>query len=204
MAEGCGCRAAGTETRAQRQVLGVALGLNAAMFAIGLAAGLIAQSSGLLADALDMLADAIAYGIALAAIDRGPLFKARSSLVSGAILLGLGALVLADVARRLLTGGAPESGLIIGVASLSLIVNASVLHMLGRYRRGEVHLRASWLFTRVDVVANLAVMTSGILVLFTGIRYLDLIVGAGIGLYVIREAIEIISDARRATPVHPA
>ena len=53
----------------------------------------------------------------------------------------------------------------------------------------------------VDVVANLAVMTSGILVLFTGIRYLDLIVGAGIGLYVIREAIEIISDARRATPV---
>ncbi len=37
-------------------------------------------------------------------------------------------------------------------------------------------------------------MSSGILVLFTGIRYLDLIVGAGIGLYVIREAIEIISD----------
>ena len=111
------------------------------MSAIGLAAGLIAQASGLLADALDMLADAIAYAIALAAIDRGPLFKARASLVSGAILLGLGALVLADVVRRLLTGSAPASGLIIGVASLSLIVNARVLHMLGRYRRGEVHLR---------------------------------------------------------------
>lgn len=37
---------------------GCALGLNPAMSAIGLAAGLIAQASGLLADALDMLADA--------------------------------------------------------------------------------------------------------------------------------------------------
>jgi IS30 family transposase len=30
--------------------------------------------------------------------------------------------------------------------------------MLARYRQGEVHLRASWIFTRADVIANLAVI----------------------------------------------
>ena len=41
------------------------LSLNAAMFVIGMAAGLLAQSIGLLADALDMLTDATAYVLAL-------------------------------------------------------------------------------------------------------------------------------------------
>jgi len=49
----CGCKAK-TDSPAQRRVLSIALRLNAAMFAIGLVAGLIAQSSGLLADSLDM------------------------------------------------------------------------------------------------------------------------------------------------------
>jgi Co/Zn/Cd efflux system component len=69
---------------------------------------------------------------------------------------------------------------------------------LNKYREGEVHLRASWIFTRADVVANVSVIASGIAVLLTGFRALDLVVGAGIGLYVIREAFEILGDARKA------
>ena len=65
MTDDCCCRSAQAETHAQRQVLKIALALNAAMFAVGLIAGVTAQSSGLIADALDMFADAVAYGIAL-------------------------------------------------------------------------------------------------------------------------------------------
>jgi Co/Zn/Cd efflux system component len=84
------------------------------------------------------------------------------------------------------------------VAFVSFLVNANVLRMLGRYREGEVHLRATWIFTHVDVIANVGVMLSGLLVLLTGSRFPDLVVGGAIGIYVIKEAIEILGEAHEA------
>ena len=82
------------------------------------------------------------------------------------------------------------------VAFVSFLVNSNVLRMLGRYRESEVHLRATWIFTRADVIANVGVMLSGLLVLLTGSRFPDLVGGAAIGVYVIKEASEIVSEAR--------
>lgn len=118
----CSCEVK-TDSPAQRQVLSIALGLNATMFVVGLAAGLIGQSSGLIADSLDMFADAVAYGIALSAFNRGAAFKARAAMMSGGVLLILGVGVLLDTARRGVFGSAPESRVMIGVASISLQVN---------------------------------------------------------------------------------
>ena len=83
----------------------------------------------------------------------------------------------------------------LAVATLSLIVNTAVLRMLARYRRGDVHLRASWIFTRADVIANVAVILAGILVRWTQSSVPDLVVGLAIGVYVVREALEIRSLA---------
>lgn len=193
----CGCQGR-TDTASQRRVLGVALALNAAMFGVGLVAGLVGQSTSLIADSLDMLADAAAYAIALSAFRRGDLFKAGAARLSGTVLMVLGVSVLADAARRGVMGSAPESAVMIGVASVSLLVNATVLYLLGRFRDREVHVQATWIFTRVDVIANLAVIASGLAIMFTGWRFIDLIVGCGIGLYVIKEAMEILGEARQA------
>ena len=65
-------------------------------------------------------------------------------------------------------------------------------------RTGEVHIRAAWIFTRADVVANIGVIASGLLVAATGSRYADLVVGTAIGVYVIKEAVEILREAREA------
>lgn len=195
---GCGCSSVAAETAAQRSTLMIALALNAAMFVVEVTAGVIASSTGLIADGLDMLADASAYAVALLAIGRTAQFKARAATLSGAVLLILGAVVLLDVARRAIFGSEPEGVTMIVVAAIALAVNGTVLRLLGKYRDGEVHLRATWIFTRADVVANAAVILSGLAVLATGVRALDLVVGAGIGLYVIREAFEILGDARAA------
>jgi Co/Zn/Cd efflux system component len=192
----CGHSDESTETEAQRRVLRIALVLNVTMFIAGLVAGLLGQSSSLIADALDMLADASAYAIALGAIGRSTRFKAGAATLSGSLLLLLGVLVLLDVGRRALFGSEPESLVMMAVAFLSLLVNANVLRMLGRYREGEVHLRATWIFTRVDVIANVGVMLSGLVVLLTSSRFPDLIMGGAIGVYVVKEAFEILSEAR--------
>ncbi len=198
MAQECGCGGVAGDSKAQLRVLTLALALNALMFGVGLVAGLAGRSSSLIADALDMLADAGAYTIALLAIGRSARFKANARILSGSVLLVLGLGVLCDVVRRGLGPHHPEGGLMIGVATLSLAVNATVLALLGRVRNEGVHLRATWIFTRADVVANAAVITSGVLVLLTRWLFLDLLVGAAIGVYVLKEALEILGEARRA------
>ena len=195
----CGCEAPDVSTAAERRVLRIALVLNAAMAVIGGFAGWIAQSTGLLADALDMLSDATAYAIALMAIGRSALFKTKAATLSGGILLVLGVGVLIEVGRRMIYGAEPVSEWMIATATLSLVVNLVVMRMLAPMRSGEVHLRATWLFTRADVVANLGVILAGILVLWLAVPYPDFIIGALIGLYVIKEAIEILRDAKSET-----
>jgi len=194
----CGCSPVTPETAEQRRMLTLALGLNAIMFVVETTSGIIGNSAGLIADGLDMLADASAYAVALLAIGRGLRFKSNAAMASGLLLLILGCAVLLDVARRAISGELPGGLLMVFVASIALAVNATVLKLLSRYRDGEVHLRATWIFTRADLVANMAVIVSGVAVLVTEIRALDLIVGAGIGIYVIREAFEILSEARKS------
>ena len=193
----CECRQV---AQMDKKILYIALILNFIMFVVGLVAGIIAQSTGLIADSLDMLTDASAYALALLAIGRSIRFKKNTALISGIFVLILGLGILIDVARRALLGSTPMSTVIITIACISLVVNGVVLYLLRRFREGEIHLRATWIFTRADVIANLGVILSGGLIVFTKSRYPDLIVGTAIALYVIKEAFEIIG-IYRATQV---
>lgn len=193
----CGCHHEAKSAQ-ERRILTIALVLNAAMAVIGGVAGWMGQSTGLLADALDMLSDATAYAIGLVAIGRGARFKANAAWLSGSVLLMLGLGLLLEVGRRVFQGAGPLSGWMIGTACLSLVVNLTVLRLLAPLKSGEVHLRATWIFTRADVVANVGVIVAGILVLVLASPYPDYVIGTLIGLYVIKEALEILSDARNA------
>ena len=191
-------RGAAAAADMQRKALGLALALNAAMFVVDLVGGLLGGSSSLIADSLDMLADSSAYGIALAAVGRSLGFKVRAARFSGVLLFVLGAGVVLDVVRRAVFGSQPVGLFMMAIAFLALIVNAVVLRLLARYREGEVHLRAAWIFTRADVLANLGVIAGGVLVMVTHSRWPDLVVGFAIGLFVIREAREILEEAQGA------
>lgn len=48
-------------------------------------------------------------------------------------------------------------------------------------------------------MANLGLILAGVLVLWLAVPYPDFIIGALIGLYVIKEAIEILRDAKSET-----
>ena len=159
---------------------------------------LIAHSMGLIADSLDMLADAMAYGIALAAWSRTADFKASAARISGTLLLVLGIGIFFGVLWRLVTGSNPDGVWMMGIALVALLVNATVLRLLGRFREGEVHLRATWLFTRVDVIANLAVIVAGVLVWLLNSALPDLVIGVLISRLVIKEALNILRESRRA------
>jgi cation diffusion facilitator family transporter len=166
------------------------------MFAVDLIGGILGESSGLIADSLDMLADASAYALALAAIGRSAAFKVKAAGFSGILLLALGLGVVLDVIRRAIFGSEPVGLVMLGVALLALAVNTTVLRLLSKHRDGGVHIRAAWIFTRADVLANLGVILGGVLVSLTDSAFPDLVVGFAIGLYVMKEAMEILREAR--------
>lgn len=193
----CECTKHAATNDSERKTLRIALCLNGMMFIVGMAAGLWTQSTGLMADALDMLADASAYALGLMAVNRSATFKKNSARWSGSVLLLLGLGIVVEVARKWLHGSDPQGLIMMVFALLSLFVNVYVLRSLSKFRQGEVHLRATWIFTKVDVIANLGVFASGVLVHIEGWRLADLVIGVLIGSYVIKEAAEILQSSNR-------
>jgi len=192
----CSC---GTEQadRLEKKTLIALLAINAGMFITEFVLGWLAQSTGLIADSLDMFADAAVYGISLYAVGKGILSQVRAAQVSGILQLFLGLGVLVEVLRRLVLGSEPQSLLIMVVGALALAANIICLMLISRHREGGVHMRASWVFSTNDVIANLGVIVSGILVTVIGNRFPDLIVGTIISLVVIRGGIKILKDAKK-------
>ena len=193
---GCGCEIE-IKDQEQRGVLRVLLVINAVMFVAEFGAGWWGQSTSLIADAMDMFADALVYGLGLYAVGRPAAAKVRAAHLSGVfqILLGLG--VALDIARRALVGSEPESLFMVGVGLVALVANVVCLVLISRHRDGEVHMRASWIFSKNDVIANVGVIAGGLLVHWSGSRWPDLVIGAMIALLVIRGGVQIVRDAGR-------
>ena len=184
----------------QRHVLVLLLAINATMFCLEVVAGILANSTALLADSLDMFADAAIYGIALYAVGKAHSAKRRAALTSGIFQGILGLIVVGEVIRHFLYGSEPASLVMITVGAAAVAANVSCLWILRKQRRGEVHMRASWIFTRTDALANLGTILAGGLVLATRSALPDLIVGAAISLIVLFGSSEIIRDAASERP----
>ncbi len=182
----------------ERRTLRTLLAINGAMFLAEAVAGWWAQSTGLLADSLDMLADAAVYGIALYAVARARRLQASAAFLSGVLQIALGLGVLVEVVRRLIEGSEPVSGAMIAVGTAALLANLLCLALIAKHREGGVHMRASWIFSVNDVIANLGVIVSGGLVMLLGSRLPDLVIGALISLVVVRGGLLILGEAKEA------
>jgi len=159
--------------------------INAVMFGVEISVGWVAQSTGLIADSLDMFADALVYGVALFVVGHSARLKLRAAHFSGwlQMILALGA--LSEVLRRFMFGSEPESVLMMSFGFVALIANGVCLVLIAKQKDSGVHMKASWIFSANDVIANLGVMAAGLLVALTGSRYPDLLIGFLIGLIVL-------------------
>lgn len=191
---GCGCEVE-IKDQSQRQVLYWLLGINATMFVIEMGIGLLADSTALIADSLDMLADAVVYGVALYAIGKSLLHKANAARISGFFQMALGVLIIIDIVRRSIYGSEPVSGLMMAMGAVALVANVICLVIIRKQRNEEVHMRASWIFSANDVIANLGVIFAGVLVFWLDSRWPDLVIGVIVSCAVLRGAKMILEDA---------
>ena len=191
----CGCGSAQAHNL-QRRTLWWLLAINGVMFVGELGVGWWSESTGLIADSLDMLADACVYGIALFAVGRSSRLQSKAASASGVlqILLGLG--VMLEVVRRFIGGSDPIGVAMMVAGGIAVSANVACLAILARHRDGGAHMRASWIFSTNDVIANIGVIVSGGLVLVLRSPMPDLVIGTLVSLVVVRGGIRILQIPR--------
>ncbi|MDO6840246.1 cation transporter [Paraglaciecola chathamensis] len=193
---GCGSEVE-IKDASQKRVLYWLLGINATMFFVEMTVGILADSTALIADSMDMLTDAVVYGIGIYAVGKSILHKAKAAQISGYFQLLLGVIILIDITRRLFLGSEPISSLMIGMGFIALIANVTCLMIIRNHKNDEVHIRASWIFSANDVIANMGVIIAGVLVVWLDSRAPDLVIGCIVSIVVLRGAWMILKDAKQ-------
>jgi cation diffusion facilitator family transporter len=142
----------------QRRVLYIVLWINAAMFLIEGAAGVVAHSTALLADSLDMLGDALVYGFSLFVLMRSIRWQTGAGLAKGVFMMAFGLGVLAEAAYKALHPVMPGVETMGIVGGMALAANLVCFLLLYRHRGDNLNMKSTWLCSRNDLIANVGVL----------------------------------------------
>lgn len=175
--------------------LWIVIALNAAMFAVEMSAGHLAQSQALQADALDFFGDALTYGITLAVIGASIRARTSAALAKGVSLLLMGGWVFGSTIWRVFRQGVPEAEVMGVVGFLALAANLASVLLLVRYKDGDANVRSVWLCSRNDAIGNAAVMVAALGVWGTASAWPDLIVATGMAVLFLSSSLQIIRQA---------
>ena len=196
----CGDSCCGDVSKATarvKRILIIVLLINAGMFVAEFGAGLVSHSTALLADSLDMLADALVYALGLYALGKAAVMRARAAMTSGLLQLALGAGIGVEAVRKLTGDILPDADTMGIFGVLALIANTLCFVLLTRYRDGDINMRATWICSRNDMVANLGVLLAAWLVARTQSGLPDIIIGLLIASLVVKSAWSVILQARK-------
>jgi len=184
------------------------LAINAAMFAVEVAAGLAAGSASLQADALDFLGDAGNYAISLFVVGMALHYRALAALLKGATMGVFGVWVLGVTAWHIWHGTLPEAFTMGAVGTAALLANAISFGLLWAYRGGDSNMRSAWICTRNDVLGNLAVLLAALGVLGTSTGWPDVAVAAIMATLALQGAFVVLNQSlaelRVSTSAAPA
>lgn len=181
---------------AQRKTLLWVLGINVSQVMVAGIVGIVADSTGLLGAALDNLGDAVVYAVSIYAVGRTNVAKARVAQLSGTLLMILGLALLVEVLRRFFAGAEPIGLAMIVTAAANAATNLLCLRLLRAHRGQGVHLKASWIFTTNDMLANAGIVVSGAAVMLFGSALPDLIIGLAVAGIVLKGGWDILKEAR--------
>lgn len=180
----------------ERRTLWIVLLLNAAIAGGFFVSGFFADSSALIANGVDNLSDTAVYALSLIALTRGATWKTRAATASGVMLLIFAGGILIDVGRRYIQGSEPIGPTMMVMSAVAGVVNYYCLWLLRRLKDPDVNLRAATTFSFNDFISNGGILVAGLLVLWLGSNWPDLLVGFATAVIAIKGGVEILRDAR--------
>ncbi len=181
--------------------------LTAGFMGAEVAGGLISGSLALLADAAHMLTDAAALALAWLAfrIARRPADPRRSygydrgqvlaAFTNGAVLVAIVLWIFVEAVQRLMTPVPVEGGLMLGVATLGLVVNLAAFFILHGGDRRNLNLRGAAAHVLGDLLGSAAAILGALVILWTGWMPIDPILSILVGLLVLRSAWLVVRES---------
>ena len=172
-------------------------------FVVEAVAGFVTNSLALLSDAGHMLTDVIGIGMALAAIHLASRFadretSARSShtfglyrleilaaFVNALLLFGVAIWVLIEAARRLTEEPEVLGVPMLFVAVAGLVANIVAFALLREGSKESLNVEGAYLEVLADTVGSVGVIIAAVLLELFGWGWVDPVIGAGIGLWIL-------------------
>lgn len=186
-----------SQTQAREPALVKALVLTLTFLAAEVVGGVWTHSLALLADAGHMLTDVAGLGLALVAIRfaRQPATAERTygyhraeilaAVANGVVLLGISGFVLYEAYSRFWNPPDVQSGVMLLVASVGLIVNALSLFILRDASDGSLNVKGAYFEVLSDFVTSVGVIIGAVVIWLTGWNRIDAIISAAIGLFIV-------------------
>ena len=178
-----------------RKVLIVVLVINAVLFVVEAGAGLLAHSTALLADSLDMLGDSLVYAFSLYVLWRSAEWRATAAVLKGIVMAAFGIGVLAEAVYKITAAVVPVAETMGIIGLLVLLGNGLCFLLLFRHRSDDLNMRSTWLCSRNDIIANLAVLVAAMGVKVFDASWPDVLVGAAIAALFLKSAVSVLRES---------
>ncbi len=161
------------------------------------AGGILTKSLALLADAGHMLTDVGGLAISIFAIkiaNRSAdskrtygYYRAEilGSLVNSVILLGLSFYILFEAYKRFSTPPEVQTTGMLIVAIIGLAINLIGMKILRSASRESLNMKGAYFEVLSDLLTSVGVIIGAVVIAFTGWNWIDPLVSAGIGLFII-------------------
>lgn len=188
-------------------------------FVVEVVGGLVTNSLALLSDAGHMLTDVLGVGMALAAIQlasRGVRQRTHTfglyrleilaALANAVLLFGVSFWVLFEAWSRLREPAQVHDVPMLIIATIGLLVNGISFLLLREGAEQSLNVRAAYLEVVADALGSVATIAAAITMQLTGWPWVDPVVGAGIGLFILPRTWRLAGQAVRillqAAPAH--
>jgi cobalt-zinc-cadmium efflux system protein len=187
--------------------LAIVLALTTAYLIAEVVGGLLTHSLALLADAGHMLTDVAGIGLALLAIQfaERPATPERTygfyrveilaALINGVVLIGISSYILYEAYQRFRNPPEVQSGVMLAVASVGLIINIVGIYLLRAASQESLNMKGAYYEVMSDMLTSIGVIAAAVIMLKTGWYYADPLISAGIGLFILPRTWLLLKDA---------
>lgn len=199
--------AKGTTTGRHRNRLAWALGLTVTYMGAEVIGGLVTGSLALLADAAHMLTDAGGLALAIVAIrfserpatpqkTYGYLrFEILAALTNAVVLLFVTGYILYEAYSRFQNPPEVVSGPMLAIAAVGLVVNLISMRLLAGGSSESLNVQGAYFEVLSDMLGSLGVIIAAMIIMLTGWRLADPLIGAGIGLFIVPRTWSLLKQA---------
>jgi cobalt-zinc-cadmium efflux system protein len=190
--------------------LGMALGLTVGFLIVQVVVGIATGSLALLSDAGHMATDALGLTMALLAIhvaNRGGQDRQRTfglyrleilaALANAVLLFGVAGYVLIEAARRLSDPPEIDAAVVLVVGVLGLAVSLASFFLLRSGAKESLNVRGAYLEVVADALGSFGVIVAAVTIGLTGWAWVDPVIGAAIGVFILPRAWRLGAEALR-------